>query len=164
MSGVTSLHQLFFTEPPGRFAFGHVFRSAEVFWTDSEIAARGDTGYWSCDLADRNRLTWSETIYELFGLPAGEPIPRDLAVARYSEQSKIVLDRVRTFSIKNRCGFMLDAAIRPDGLDNRWIRIATIPIVEDGKVVGLHGIKRALQSPIPRQQSKPRRARMAGSD
>lgn len=162
MSGVQTLHQLFFTEPAGRFAFGHVFRSAEVFWTDADIAARADTGHWSCDLADRDRLTWSETVYELFGLPAGEPIPRDLAVARYSEQSKIALDRMRTFSIKNRCGFMLDAAIRPDGLDNRWIRIATIPIAEEGKVVGLHGLKRSLQSPIPRQQRNSPRGRAAG--
>ena len=148
MSSVPVLHQLFFGEPAGRFAFGHVFRSPAVFWDEGDVAVRSDTGHWSCDLTDRDRLTWSDTVYDLFGLPVGETVPRNLAVARYSEQSKIVLDRVRNFAIKNGCGFILDAAIRPDGLDNRWIRIVTIPIVADGKVVGLHGLKRSLQSPI----------------
>jgi len=166
MSSVPVLHQLFFAEPAGRFAFGHVFRSAEVFWAPAEIAERRDTGSWRCDLTDHDRLTWSDTVYELFGLPVGEFVPRELAVARYSEQSKAVLERLRRFAIKNRCGFILDAAIKPDGLDNQWIRIVTIPIVEGGKVVGLHGLKRSLQALNSRRPagSGSRAARLVGTD
>ena len=154
MSGPGVLHQLFYTEPAGRFVFGHVFRSAEVFWDPDTIAERDDTGLWHCDIGDRNRLTWSEAVYELFGLPVGKPVSRELAVSRYSEQSKIALERVRSFAIRSGCAFILDAALTPAGADNRWIRVLAIPIVEDDRVVGLHGLKRSLEHTGMRRSKK----------
>jgi len=132
---------LFHDEPPGTFLFGHVFRSAPNLAKEQEDP---DNGYWHCDVADEDRLTWSEKVYELFGLPAGSPVEREWAVARYSEKSKSALQRVRKFALNRKFGFILDAAIRPEGVRNRWIRILAVPILADGRVVGLHGLKRAL--------------------
>lgn len=140
MSG-SYVNALFYEEPAGTFVHGHVFitapdlASAEL---DPEI------GYWHCDIAGANRLTWSEKVYELFGLPAGTPIVRDWAVAHYAEHSKNTLERVRKFALSRDFGFILDAEIEPQGAGSRWIRVLAVPIVADGRVVGLHGLKRAL--------------------
>jgi hypothetical protein len=103
-----------------------------------------DIGYWHCDITDEDRLTWSDKVYELFGLSPGSPVERDWAVARYGENSKTSLERVRKYALSHNFGFILDAAIEPEGGDCRWIRVLAVPIVEDGRIVGLHGLKRPL--------------------
>jgi hypothetical protein len=138
------LEQLFFTEPAGRFALGHVIRSGQEVATADEILACNDTGHWRCDINDHNRLTWSDKVYELFGMPVGTQVERDQAVARYCEHSKGVLERLRAFAINRKCGFILDAAIHPNEKDNRWIRVLAVPILENDRVVGLQGLNRAL--------------------
>ena len=138
------LHQLFYGEPAGRFALGHIFRSAQGFSAIAKGLGRDEAGQWSCDLTDRDRLAWSDKVYELFGFPDGAPVERDAAVARYTDHSKSVLERVRTFAILRKCGFILDAAIRPEGQANRWIRVIAFPVVDGERVVALQGLKRAL--------------------
>ena len=136
------LPQLFFSEPAGRFALGHVFSLAEGF-RDSIPAADG-IGHWRCDITDRNRLTWSDEVYELFGIPVGTKVKREDAVAHYSDYSKSVLDRLRAFALGHKCGFILDASISPGGAAGQWIRVVAVPILEAGQIVGLQGWKRAL--------------------
>jgi len=80
----------------------------------------------------------------LFGLPQGTPIERDWAVARYSEASRRALEHVRHFGLSRNFGFILDAEIIPEGAASRWIRVLAIPIRADGRIVRLHGVKRAL--------------------
>jgi hypothetical protein len=140
MSG-SFINALFYDEPARTFEHGHVFRSAPDLTSAQKDP---DNGYWHCDIADQNNLTWSEKVYELFGMPAGAPIGRDGVVARYSEQSRAALERVRRFGLNRNFGFILDAEIKPDGADNRWIRVLAVPILEGRRVVGLHGLKRAL--------------------
>lgn len=135
------VNALFFDEPAGTFSDGYLFRSAPDL-----ASARADPGigYWHCDIADNDRLTWSEKVYELFGLPAGAPIDRDWAVSQYSETSKTTLEHVRNFGLSRKFGFILDAEIRPEGAGNCWIRVLAVPILANGRVVGLHGLKRGL--------------------
>ena len=146
MPNAAALHQLFFNEPAGRFMLGQVYRSAEVFWTADDFNLPEQTGHWRCDIVDDNRLTWSQAVYEMFGIPAGELVPREQAVARYLEHSRDVLARVRGFAIEHGCSFILDAAINAHGTENSWIRVLAVPIIEDGRVIGLHGLKRMLQT------------------
>lgn len=138
------IHELFFGEPAGRFALGHVFRSPQAFADADQVPASDEIGHWRCDITDHDKLTWTDAVYELFGLPADTPVERDQAVARYSDHSKSVLDRLRTFAITRGCGFILDAAIYPNGEENRWIRILAVPVLENDRVVALQGLKRAL--------------------
>ena len=110
-------------------------------------ASRGDQsawGYWACDLKDHDRLTWSDKVHELFGLPFDAQADRDWAVARYAGHSRSALQRVREFALRHACGFILDAEIQPEGADCRWIRVLALPEFRDGQIVRLHGLKRAL--------------------
>jgi hypothetical protein len=134
---------LFQDEPAGTFAHGHVFVIApDISGAEQDPAA----GYWRCDVARQEELTWSEKVYSLFGLPDGTPVTRDWAVARYTEQSRAALDYVRTYALSRKLGFILDACIRPEGGGERWMRVLAVPILakRSGRVVGLHGLKRPL--------------------
>ena len=144
MSGRTITQQLFFAEPAGRFALGHVISLPLDGESVVDSLANEEVGRWSCDLTDGNRLAWSDKVYELFGLPTGGSVDRELALQCYSDQSKGVLERLRPFAIWHRCGFILDAALGRTRDSFRWIRILAVPVVEHGRVVGLRGLKRML--------------------
>ena len=108
------VNALFYEEPAGTFSDGYVFRT-EPDLTGAQQDP--DNGYWHCDVADHDRLTWSEKVYELFGLPAGTPIERDWAVERYSEG--IRLYRERAFKDARACfleTLAMNAADRPSRL------------------------------------------------
>ena len=135
------VNDLFYGEPAGAFSHGHIFaRAPELASAQRDPAL----GYWHCDIADHDRLTWSEKVYDLFGLPKGNPVQRDWALAHYSEHSRSALNKVRNYALGRRLGFILDAEIDAEGEGNRWIRVLAVPIVQDNRVVGLHGLKRAL--------------------
>ena len=134
-------NRLFDQEPAGTFAGGHIFVNAPDLTSAQQDPANG---YWHCDIAHDDKLTWTDKVYELFGLPPGTSVQRDWAVTRYSEPSKDALRSVRTYALDRKLGFILDALIKPAGEDDRWIRVLAYPIVARGRVVGLHGLKRAL--------------------
>lgn len=136
----TYANWMFDREPAGTFALGHLFISAPDLTTAREDP---DNGYWHCDIADHDSLSWSDKVYELFGLTVGTPISRDMAVARYAEHSKKALADVRQAALRRDFGFILDAEIN-SAASSRWIRVLAVPILADGRVVGLHGVKKAL--------------------
>ena len=136
---------------------------AEILWREGSIAtfregyvfraglqAKGarqdlsDWGYWACDIADQNRLTWSNKVYDLFGLPGDVHVDRDWAVGRYGAPSQATLQRVREYAVRHALGFILDAEIEPEGGCRRWIRVLAVPEARHGQVSRLHGLKRAL--------------------
>jgi hypothetical protein len=56
------------------------------------------------------------------------------------------MERLRRHAIDHSAGFILDAKIRPasgDGRD-RWMRLIGSPLCENGRTVGLYGLKLAL--------------------
>lgn len=97
-------------------------------------------GIWQCDLRE-NVLNWTKPVYDLFGLPQGEPLHRSLAVSLYLPDSRIAMEELRAYAIRHRRGFTLDAQIRrPDG-DVRWMRLSAVPVIEGRQVVRLCGTK-----------------------
>ena len=139
--GGSFVDTLYNDEPVGTFVEGHIFTSAPDL-----TGRQGDpaNGYWHCDTVNHDKLTWSAKVYELFGLPAGSPINREWAVTRYADQSKNALERVRKYALSRGFGFILDASIESEDRNGRWIRVLAVPIFEDGRVIGLHGLKRAM--------------------
>ena len=135
---------LFHDEPAGAFSAGHIVMSAPDL---GDGGNEPGVGYWRCDIAEDDKLTWSDKVYELFGLPAGTPVARDWAVSRYREDSRSSLESVRTYALSRRLSFILDAAITPKRGKSRWIRVLAVPILTRGRVTGLHGLKRALPAP-----------------
>lgn len=72
------MNAMFDEEASETFAEGYVFKSGLDL---DALTADPANGYWRCDLANHDALTWSEQVYRLFGLPTGSPILRDWAVA-----------------------------------------------------------------------------------
>ena len=110
-----------------------------------DFSRRAGPGYWRCDIAEGERLSWSDDVYELFGLRAGTPVERGWAVDRYTPESRERLARVRDHALRRGLGFMLDAEIDPAVGRQRWIRIFAVPVVDRaGRAVQLQGMKRQL--------------------
>jgi PAS domain-containing protein len=103
------------------------------------LAARG-IGLWQCDLPD-NRLSWTDGVFDLFGLPRGAALDRDEIAALYAEPSRSAMERLRAYAIKHRRGFTLDAEIVPVTGPSRWMRLIAAPVCVGRQVVRLHGIK-----------------------
>lgn len=112
-------------------------------WFDAETLARNAIGRWECDLSD-NSLTWSDAVYDLFGLPRGTDLSREATVAQYCEGSRVAMERLRAYAIKHVRGFTLDAEIR--GIDgaHRWMRLVAAPVCVDNQVVRLRGTKQLI--------------------
>lgn len=97
-------------------------------------------GRWECDLSD-NSLTWSNEVYDIFGIPRGEVVAREEAVALYGEDSRAAMEKLRAYAIKHWRGFTLDVEIRPVHAAPRWIRLITAPVCADDHIVRLQGLK-----------------------
>jgi diguanylate cyclase (GGDEF)-like protein/PAS domain S-box-containing protein len=97
-------------------------------------------GAWSCDLASE-QLSWTDGVFDMFGLPTDEALDREATIELYSEESRELLEQKRSQAIENRDGFTLDARIvRPDGID-RWIRITAATRGSNGRTETLFGMK-----------------------
>ena len=103
----------------------------------------GTIGHWECDLS-RNKLSWSDEVYDIFGLPRGDYVTRDEAVSFYCEHSRAVMERLRADAIRRSRPFILDAEIRPGHGKRRWMRLIGAPECENGVVVRLRGLKQIL--------------------
>ena len=98
-------------------------------------------GCWDCELAD-DTLGWSGGVYDIFGLPRGVEVTRKQAVGFYAEHSRAVMERLRSYSIRHKRGFTVDAEIWPaTGGGSRWMRLSAAPVCDGDKVVRLHGLK-----------------------
>ncbi len=95
---------------------------------------------WQCDLTD-NSLTWTDGVYDLFGLPRGSMPDRAATVEMYLPESRAELDRLRSAAIAELGSFTFEAQIcRTDGAF-RWIRITADVVCENGQARYLYGTK-----------------------
>jgi PAS domain-containing protein len=103
------------------------------------LTAHG-VGLWDCDLSD-NALSWTDGVFDLFGLPRGAVLARDEIAGLYVEPSRAAMERLRAHAIKHRRGFTLDAEIMPVTGPSKWMRLIAAPVCVGRQVVRLHGIK-----------------------
>jgi len=113
---------------------------ADLQTINMEALARCRVGIWQCDLRD-NSLKWSSGVYDLFGMPRGTPICREVALNCYEESSRLVMEELRNHAIKHRRGFTLDVEIQPVQGGRRWVRLVAAPICAEPGVAGLWGTK-----------------------
>jgi len=136
-------------EQSSHFELGHILNSAVSDALEpSYVGALGThhAGLWECHLAD-NSLVWSGGVYDIFGLDRRAPVTREMALAQYTEPSRAMLDRLRSYAIEHRRGFTLDVEIagrRPSS--RRWMRVIGAPVIEDNRVIRLHGVKLIIRS------------------
>lgn len=101
---------------------------------------RAGIGVFECDLKTE-RLAWTPSVYETFGVAPRQDIRRGEIVELYDRESLEELERLRKRAIERASGFMLDARItRPDGAV-RWIQIVAKVECERGVPVRLTGTK-----------------------
>jgi diguanylate cyclase (GGDEF)-like protein/PAS domain S-box-containing protein len=97
-------------------------------------------GAWSCDLAS-DRLSWTDGVFDMFGLSSQRPLDRRETVELYSEESRERLERKRIEAITNGTGFTLDANIVGRDGAARWIRITAATRSDNGRTRTLYGMK-----------------------
>lgn len=95
---------------------------------------------WQCDLRD-DSLTWSEGVYDLFGLPRGSAPDRDATVAMYLPESRAELARLRSAAIAACGSFTFEAQIRRADGEIRWMRVTADVMAENGVARYLYGTK-----------------------
>jgi PAS domain-containing protein len=95
---------------------------------------------WQCDLRD-DSLTWSDGVYDLFGLPRGSPLDREAIVAMYLPESEAELTRLRNAAIAACGSFTFEAQIRRADGEVRWMRITADVVAENGVARYLYGTK-----------------------
>ncbi|MDQ0320992.1 diguanylate cyclase (GGDEF)-like protein/PAS domain S-box-containing protein [Pararhizobium capsulatum DSM 1112] len=114
------------------------FNRLQELFDKSFKAAR--VGIWECTLPEET-ITWTDTVYELFGLEPRSPLTRGATVALYAPESRKKLTEIRSAAIRDGEGFTLDAEIITAKGDRRWIRITAIVERQDGIPVRLFGMK-----------------------
>jgi PAS domain S-box-containing protein len=95
---------------------------------------------WRCDLSD-DSLTWTAGVFDLFGIPQGTKVDRREIVEMYAEESRELLDRLRTEAIATCGSFTFEARIhRRDGA-MRWMRVTADVAATGGRATHLYGLK-----------------------
>ncbi len=103
-------------------------------------SAQAQIGVWECDLAT-SRLTWTDGVYDMFELPRGSLVTRELVLALYDPASRREMEELRQQAIDRCSGFSLEVRVRAAGGTPKWIRLTAEVEVEDGAPVRIFGLK-----------------------
>lgn len=103
-------------------------------------AATARIGVWECDLRTEI-LTWTDGVYDIFEIPRGTAVTRELTLNCYSEASRRTLEQLRNQAIEQGIGFTLDAEITTLGGKKRWMRLTTSVETENGVSTRIFGMK-----------------------
>jgi len=99
----------------------------------------GVGGTWAFDLR-REALSWSDGVYDLFGIARGGTLQRSATLDHYQSQSRGEMERHRAEAIRTGKGFSLDCQIRSNGR-SRWMRLRVGVDYEHGRPVRIFGSK-----------------------
>jgi diguanylate cyclase (GGDEF)-like protein len=102
--------------------------------------AGGALGAWECNLANE-ALSWTDGVYDLFGLPRNAPIYRASILDLYHEQSRREMEQLRSAAIRTGQEFALDCRIRTAGGEDRWMRLLVGVGYQHGRPVRIFGSK-----------------------
>ncbi|MBA4269546.1 MAG: GGDEF domain-containing protein [Methylobacterium sp.] len=102
-------------------------------------ALSGPGGAWSCDLATEV-LTWTDGVYDLFGIQRGLKLHRAMSLDVYQSQSRSEMERHRAAAIRSGTGFVLDCQLRSGGR-SRWMRLRVGVGYDQGRPVRIFGSK-----------------------
>jgi GGDEF domain-containing protein len=106
---------------------------------DSALAPAA-LGAWECNLANET-LSWTDGVYDLFGLQRGSDIYRKATLDLYEERSRREMEQHRSNAVRTGQGFALDCRIRAANGDKRWMRLIVGVGYEHGRPVRIFGSK-----------------------
>lgn len=97
-------------------------------------------GAWECNLANEV-LSWTDGVYDLFGLQRGSTIQRSSILDLYEEGSRSEMNRMRSSVIRNGGAFSLDCRIRTASNEKRWMRLIVGVGHQHGRPIRIFGSK-----------------------
>jgi diguanylate cyclase (GGDEF)-like protein len=103
-------------------------------------SAFGHIGVWECDLATE-QLTWTNGVYDIFELPRGSAVTRDVILSLYERSSRLRMERMRRKAIEDCSSCSLDIRVRTVGGLRRWVRLTIEVETENGRAVRIFGLK-----------------------
>lgn len=106
---------------------------------DRAVAAAA-VGAWECNLANES-LSWTDGVYDLFGLQRGSAIYRSATLDLYEERSRREMNQLRSKAISTGQGFALDCRIRAANGEKRWMRLIVGVGHEHGRPIRIFGSK-----------------------
>ena len=106
----------------------------------AEAASFTGFGAWECDLATQH-LTWTDGVYDLFGLNRGSKVHRTDIVDLYEPESRVAMNARRSAALAGGGSFTMDAEIRDATGEIRWMRLAGRAVHEQGRAIRLFGSK-----------------------
>ena len=111
--------------------------ATELFRLSGKPAA---IGAWECNLANE-ALSWTDGVYDLFGLQRGSTIQRSSILDLYEEVSRSEMNRMRGNVIRNGGAFSLDCRIRTASNEKRWMRLIVGVGHQNGRPIRIFGSK-----------------------
>jgi diguanylate cyclase (GGDEF)-like protein/PAS domain S-box-containing protein len=114
------------------------FATAKRLYDQAALLAK--VGAWECELA-RETLSWTDGVYDLFGLARGSTLHRPSIVDLYHDESRSEMERLRSQAIRQGGGFTLDARIRTGAGEERWMRLSAQVAHEHARPVRIFGAK-----------------------
>ncbi|RYE33891.1 MAG: diguanylate cyclase [Hyphomicrobiales bacterium] len=97
-------------------------------------------GAWECNLANET-LSWTDGVYDLFGLQRGSEIYRKATLDLYEERSRRDMEQHRSNSLRTGQGFALDCRIRAVNGEKRWMRLIVGVGHQHGRPIRIFGSK-----------------------
>lgn len=100
----------------------------------------GAIGAWECRFPG-DLLTWTDGVYDIFGLRRGDRIHRADTLDHYEERSRLDMTRLRTEAIATGRAFSLDCRIRGADGKRRWMRLVVGVEHRQGRTARIFGSK-----------------------
>jgi diguanylate cyclase (GGDEF)-like protein/PAS domain S-box-containing protein len=122
------------TLPSDTRSIGHLKRLYD------QASQHAKFGAWECNL-ETDELTWTDGVYDLFGLPRGLPLHRSMVVDCYHDDSRRLMECMRSEALAGGEPFSIDASIRTHRGEDRWMRLSGEVVFADGRPVRLFGSK-----------------------
>lgn len=131
------LHHWTLHEPP---VIETALSLAEAKRLYDQAALLSGWGAWECHIATEN-LSWTDGVYDIFGLARGSTLRRAETVELYFDDSRKEMERRRAALIAHGTNFSFDAHIRSASGQERWMRLSAQVVHENGRPVRIFGAK-----------------------
>lgn len=114
-----------------------------ILSTRLSLATRSaSTGVWDFDVRT-NRAIWDDMLFEMFGIPKGDSVPREDWIRRAHPEDRWKLDVFRDTLVRNKTQDQVEFRIvRPDGSVRHLASAGGAVLDEQGNVIRLVGITR----------------------
>jgi PAS domain S-box-containing protein len=98
-----------------------------------------DIGGWEVD-TETMELVWTDQLFDILGLPAGEEPPLDEALEFYHPEDRPAIEAAIDRVLADGESFDLDLRVRRVDGEVRWVRTVGEPVTVDGEVEAFRGI------------------------